>query len=212
MPDEIIDFQNALVPVQEDSGLVAVVRKDIAYAITVNRRERGEERDFWYDGRDEYTTKEYIRLISGGRTTRVSDVFMSRYGIMGYVEYSIVGEEMSGVIEVPKKLTLILQLIGDEVYEEFKRNFQWDIDKNPENLDIPQLKGVKFLDTTYYWAAYPGYHGVGSVMKDQIDEEADSVKQFLIRLDEQIDGFRGIKPENPADDFDRINYRRMLSS
>ena len=53
------------------------------------------------------------------RKTRVSEMFMGRYGIMGYAEYSITQECLGGIILFPKKLSLLLQLSGESVWNQF---------------------------------------------------------------------------------------------
>lgn len=164
MTKDLANIAQPLVPMPEYSGLVARVHPDIASE--------------FFSIRD--------RVKKDERLTRVSDIFLSRYGIMGYVEYNKTCEQLSGIIEVPKKLTLILQLVDS--YERFKQEFfsGWDLEKWDETLSIPQLQGVKFLDKTYYWAL-TCESSVGPSMKSDIDSLCESICRQLKDYDAWVD-------------------------
>ena len=74
MSPDLIQMSNALTPYTQADGLVATVNNEIASTITTNKERIKHDSD---------------PFGSYGNPTRVSELFMSRYGIMGYVEYSI---------------------------------------------------------------------------------------------------------------------------
>jgi hypothetical protein len=130
---------------------------------------------------------------------------------MGYVEYNVTQEVMGGIILFPKKLSLVLQIVGDEVWNQFKeRNFEnWELEKNVENLDDPRHFGAAFLDQKYFWASLHGYGHVWPQMVDQIRATSDEVVETLEYLDKDIDKIRGYCP-NPSTDFSRIQTSGLL--
>ncbi|MCX6742321.1 MAG: hypothetical protein NTX24_04095 [Candidatus Pacearchaeota archaeon] len=180
MTKDLANIAQPLIPLPEYSGLVARVHPDIASELFGNRG----------------------RVKKDERLTRVSDIFLSRYGIMGYVEYNKTSEQLSGIIEVPKKLTLILQLVDS--YERFKQKFfmGWDLEKFDETLSIPQLQGVKFLDKTYYWAL-TCESSAGPNMKSDVDSLCESICGQLKDYDAWVDAVNPSRvPSNEA--FERL--------
>jgi hypothetical protein len=180
MIKDLANIAQPFVPVPEYSGLVARIHPDIASELFGNRD----------------------RVKKDERLTRVSDVFLSRYGIMGYVEYNKTSEQLSGIIEVPKKLTLVLQLVDS--YEKFKHEFfrGWDLEKFDETLSIPQLQGVKFLDKTYYWAL-TCESSAGPNMKSEVDSLCDCICRQLKDQDAWVDA---VNPNRtlPEEAFERL--------
>lgn len=148
---------------------------------------------------------------SSSRVTRVSDMYISSYGILGYAEYNVVGEELGGVVEVPKKLTLLLQLASEKVYKQFKEEFfgSYDLEKHIEDLEIPQLAGAKFMDEVYYYGFCRDFSSVGCNMIDEIRDVEERVKDFLQKTDEFVNSLRRIKTD-PKEQYNRLMLQGLL--
>ncbi len=193
---------NQLIPLNEQGNLVARVNSSLSSEIY--RRLTRQEEDYY---------KSDVPSAAFGRPTRVSDMYMSRYGIMGYAEYSIVQEVLGGIILFPKKLSLIIQFVGEDAWKQFKGEHfgSWELEKHVEDLADPRHIGVRFVDEKYYWACHPDYGSVGDSMIDQIRDVTGTVLDFLKRLDGSFDRIRGYTPENPSSDFSRLQVRGFLT-
>lgn len=181
----------ALMPLENHNNLVALIDKELATKI--------------YD--------ELQKVAASGECSRVSDMYMSRYGIMGYAEYNTVEEAMGGILLVPKKLSLILQLVGDEVWANFKHEHfkNWELEKWIETLDDPRHIGVTFIDGTYYWGCCPsGYGSVWPQMIDQARSVSEEVIECLKKMDTFIDAKRKYQPQDPSSEFSRLQVRGLL--
>ena len=180
----------ALIPISEEKGLVARVERNLSAQITYGHVDKD------------------MNSIQ-----RVSDLYVSRYGIMGYVEYGVVQEYISGIIEVPKRLALFVHAaLGDDLYKEWNSQvfgLSTLLDDHPEDLQIPQLAGATFLDKTYLWAPKPEAHQLSGVMKDDIDDCLREVLDTLKTADTTIDNIFGrTAPEPRYDTFQIIRIGR----
>ena len=164
-------------------------------------------------GHEEDSAKEGFPSGAMNRKTRVSEMFMSRYGIMGYAEYTITHECLGGIILFPKKLSLLLQLAGESVWDKFTAEYfnGRELEKHVEKLEDARHEGVRFLDEKYYWACHPDYSEVGGQMIDQVRGISSTIVEFLKRLDKGIDKIRGYTPENPSSDFNGLQERGLSS-
>lgn len=180
-------MENSLIPLVEKNNLVAKIDPNIASEISMS-------------------------LGQSSKITRITDMYFSRYGIMGYGEYNVAQESLGGIILVPKKLSLILQLMSESVWEEFKGKYfkTSDLEKSIEKLNDPRHIGVSFVDEIYYYGYHPDFTDVHSQMVDQIRDISDDVTTFLTTLDEYIDDKRGYRPTEPRDDFSRLQVRGFL--
>src|SRR3989338_8721468 len=130
---------NQLVPLIEQGNLVAKINSELASQV--------------YRKLDREGTDAHI--------TRASDMYISRYSIMGYVEYNVAQECIGGIVLVPKKLALMIQLYGEEAWNTFKSDHVKciDLEKNIERLDDARHIGVRFTDEIYFFAYHPAGFG-----------------------------------------------------
>lgn len=123
---------------------------------------------------------------------------------MGYVEWDVVGENISGIIEVPKRLALFVHAaIGDEDYATWNQEVFGLygvnlLDQHSENLGILQLQGATFLDKTYFWVPKPEARQLWGVMKDCIDDTTREVLDTLRHADMTIDLALGRPEPQPS--------------
>src|SRR3989338_7836657 len=160
-----------VLPVREENGLVGRVERNTAAEITYGM----DRKDSSYDPQ------------------RLSALYVSRYGIMGYVEYNITQEVISGILEVPKRLALLVHAVmGDEEYERWNKEvfgLKRDnlLDNHPEDLTLSALQGTTFLDQTYFWVPKPEARSLWGVMHDCIDDTLQEVLDTLKHADREID-------------------------
>ena len=188
-----------LVPLKEHGNLVAKVNSELSSEIYRRLKREGQ--------------KDNDHPSAFGRPSRVSDMYMGRYGIMGYAEYSIVFESIGGIILLPKKLSLLLQFAGEDVWNQFKDEHfkKWDLEKNVENLEDRRHLGIRFVDEKYYWACHPEYRDVGPQMIEQIRDVSNQITGFLKELDKSVDKIRGYVPDDPSSDFSRLKVKGFLT-
>ncbi len=127
---------------------------------------------------------------------RLTDIYLGRYGIFGYVEMNVTGLErnhtvdVGGIIEIPGSLVDAMGNIPGMtgyIKEVIFRNQNFT--ENVEALDHPSLEGVKLFDEKYFWHPL-GYHyssplDVASYIKDN---EEDVIK-FIIEFEKVLDRF-----------------------
>jgi hypothetical protein len=184
--------ESQLVPLKEQNNLIARVVPELSSEIY--ERLIRTEQDYH---------KENVASGAFGKPTRVSDMYISRYGIMGYSEYNMGQECLGGIILVPKKLSLVLQLVGETIWKNFKEKHfgTLKLEEQVENLKDFRHRGVKFVDEKYFWACHPHFLGVGPQMIDQIRDITESVLNFMKELDESVDEIRGYRSTGSTFDF-----------
>lgn len=138
---------------------------------------------------------------------RVTDVYVGRYGNLGYVEinfYSLPKIDVGGIIEIPGSLVDAMEKVrGMKGYvtevvfgnQDFPGDLEW--------LDSPSLKGAKLFDTKYYWYTL-GYHVANPLeVAKLIKEDEDDVIKFISKFEKVLDTF--IRTEQKPD------FQKLLS-
>ncbi len=116
--------------------------------------------DIAYVNRELATARDQNSKKSSGEIFRVSDMYIGRYGVLGYVELSMVGgsPHLMGIIEVPGRLVDSMKKVPgmtgyvNEVVFESKGSFT---SARKEDLKHPSLEGVALFDSTYFWHPHP---------------------------------------------------------
>lgn len=115
---------------------------------------------------------------------RVSDMYIGRYGVLSYVELSMVtgSPHLGGVLEIPGSLVESMRKVPgmmgyfSEVFFGQDRDFTTVYGR--ESLQHPSLEGATLFDSTYFWFPHPDTRRVDPV------EVATEIK----RLEEEIMG------------------------
>src|SRR3989338_4519076 len=143
----------------------------------------------------ERTYKE-IRKLS--YVHRVSDTYVGRYGVLGFVEMSLVGGPelplIGGIIEIPsilpdrmKNIPGMTGYISELLFQD--TNFFND-DKNKESLSHPSLEGIALLDKEYFWFPVQPHVNSEKVSLNELVKDVEKIViEFLTNFDKTLDRF-----------------------
>lgn len=125
---------------------------------------------------------------------RVTDVFVGRYGNLGYVEMNVGRApekfDVGGIIEIPEGLVRMMKRVPGMTGYITEVVFQNDdFAKRKESLDHPFLRGVELFDVGYFWhpLGYLTVNGDGVPIKMK-DCEGDVIK-FIVDFEKVLDKF-----------------------
>jgi len=139
----------------------------------------------------------YSNILKGtnaqeGMPRRVSDMYVGRYGILGYVERndSDGSANVGGCIEIPGSLVKAIKNVrGMEGYLREAVFGNQDFTNEKENMNHPSLSGAKLFDSEYYWHPI-GYRSVNIMaVNDCIDDFDYDVRHFIIDFETVLDKF-----------------------
>ena len=136
-------------------------------------------------------------LEKRGKTSRISDLYIGRYGELGFVELSLaMGQpELAGILEVPGSLVKAMRerqgmiaIVSGAIFEvdgDFTTSWH-----SEENLQHPSLKGVTLFDSQYYWHPCRPYKYVEPhEFTEEIKAVEKQVKETIVKFDSLLDGF-----------------------
>lgn len=132
------------------------------------------------------------KSVQEGMPRRVSDMYIGRYGILGYVERNDFDgrANVGGCIEIPGSLVKAIKNVpGMEGYLRDVVFGKQDFTNKKENMNHPSLSGAKLFDSEYYWHPL-GYRSL-DIMTDNncIDDFEYDVRYFIIDFETVLDRF-----------------------
>ena len=136
---------------------------------------------------------------------RVTDIFIGRYGNLGYVEINpYLSKESVDVcknIEIPGSLVDAIERVPgltgylrEVIFS--NENFR----KYEEELDHPSLKGAKLFDSRYYWHCLGLQSPTPSKAAAIIKEYEADVINFIVEFERILDSFT----RSGVPDFDKL--------
>lgn len=127
---------------------------------------------------------------------RVSDLYIGRYAVLGFVELCVIGgrPNLAGIVEVPERLVQSMRkipgMMGYVSEVVFRQDKDFTTVYGPENLQHSSLEGVILFDSKYYWYPRPEYRRIDSAeVGIEIKLIEQEVIEFLTGFDAVLDKF-----------------------
>lgn len=201
---------NLLVPVESEKGLVAKVNGEVADQVFRNLKR--EYKTSSTDTKEREKKKARFQYMEGNSTFRASDLLVSRYAILGYVELSAGYEQclyVHAVLDVPYRMLLMIHAAmgDDDKYNQFQKEVFGEIIHGCfENLERNELEGATFLDTKYCWTLKPDCAGLASDAKKHIEDVTQELISNMKAIDASIDKIfsRPTPTETPATFYQQL--------
>lgn len=149
--------------------------------------------DIAYVNRSLATKRDQLKKSSSH--VRLSDMFIGRYGVLGYVELALTERpNMSGIIEVPNRLVAAMRkvpgMMGYISEVVFERNQDFTTVYGRENINHPALDGTVLFDTEYFWWSVPGFRTVDMAEVNEEGKRLEGVViDFISGFDSSLDRF-----------------------
>lgn len=156
-----------------------------------------------YQGRDdiafvnrELATTRDKAIKEAASLFRVTDMYVGRCGVLGYVEMSIeTGKaDLAGILEIPGRLVESMRKVPGMVGYISGVVFQQDRDfttvYGKEDKSHPSLEGVPLFDSEYYWWPHTDFKTVERPeVNNKIKDLEDQVINFITKFDQLLDTF-----------------------
>ena len=127
--------------------------------------------------------------------TRISEVYRSQKGLIGYLELSRVGllddknmPGMLGIIEVPSSIIHRLTGLGGKLVDRFSHDFKVKLDK-PDNTNISPFLNVELPEDEYYWCCHPNAHNIPESVREfkrKYKEDLLILTGYMSRMDQWL--------------------------
>lgn len=149
----------------------------------------------------------FVNYHTRGAWTKLSsDVYVSRYGVIGYVAFLTFESGSSGFagfIDISVQLVSSLRSLGKRPYEQFMQmlGLQQEVLKKGGGvgLPLPRLEGLAFVDKSYYTVIHPDFRipRSGLDLAQIVTTHPDEVQKYLMSLDAEIDSLTRAGPIEP---------------